>query len=360
MTVVRLPAVLVLLGIIQAGALPAGAHAAQESRPAAVDLSGVTQFLHVTAVLEADREPSVAEWDALFATPGYDVLLKREFRRDFFVERFRLAFMPSRAEALREQMKKDTGFGAQFLPHYVRVKAMRRDLERWLAEQQPGALYDAAISKARALLPGNAATERPAVSFVVFAPDSRGYDPVVLDVLFCMDKGSDLVDLVAHEFYHYYRNLLLDWGQDQNTLWIINQIHNEGVADLIDKAAWLDRPASQLGPTERDFVQLVRDSPGVIRKMDELLCRMEGMTTGRGTLGQELRRAVPQSGHPTGLYMATLILETMGRSALIEVSDDPFAFFRLYQEAATKRGGDAPRFSPRALAFLDRLAPRAK
>jgi len=354
------PTVLVLLGTILGGALPATIEAGQAPQPAAADFSGVRKFLDLTTTLEADKEPSPDEWDALFMTPGYDVLLKREFRRDFFVERFRLAFMPSRADALTEQMKKDTGFAAQFLPHYLRAKAMRRDIERWLAEQEPEELYDAAIGKARALLPDGAAGSRPAVSFVVFAPDSRGYDPVVLDVLFCLDSGGRLVDVIAHEFYHYYRNRMVDWGQDQNTLWVINQIHTEGVADLIDKAAWVHEAESALAPRAREFVKFFADSPNVIRKMDELLSRMSDMKTGRGALGQELRRAVPQSGHPTGLYMATVILETMGKPALIDVTDDPFAFFRLYQEAATKKGGDTPRFSTKSVAFLDRLAPREK
>jgi len=141
------PTVLVLLGTILGGALPATIEAGQAPQPAAADFSGVRKFLDLTTTLEADKEPSPDEWDALFMTPGYDVLLKREFRRDFFVERFRLAFMPSRADALTEQMKKDTGFAAQFLPHYLRAKAMRRDIERWLAEQEPEELYDAAIGR---------------------------------------------------------------------------------------------------------------------------------------------------------------------------------------------------------------------
>jgi hypothetical protein len=330
--------------------------AVAQNPPAAADFSGVERFLALTAILEKDLEPSPEQWDALFATPGYAVLLKREFQRDFFVERFRLAFMPSRAEALREQMKKDTGFRAQFLPHYLRVKAERGRIERWLAEQRPADLCAEAMEKTRALLPAGAVVGRPAVSFLVFAPDARGYDPVVLDVLDCMDKGSRLADLVGHEFHHYYRNRLVDLSQDQAALWIINQIHGEGVADLIDKAGLIRKPEADLAPDEMEYVGLYRESPAVLRTMDGLLARMNGMTTGRGELGSELRRAVPKVGHPTGLYMATLIMEELGRDALVGAADDPFAFFRLYQEAAVKRGGDSVLFSAEALAFLERLA----
>ncbi len=346
-----------LFAILLGSILSAQAEPIQNPRPPAADFSGLEKFLELTSVLEKDQEPAPEQWNALFATPGYAVLLQEEFKKDFFTERFRLAFMPSRADALKEQMQKETGFRAQYLPHYLRVKTMRAEIERWAAEQRPAELYAEALEKARSLLPEGAISGWPAVSFVIFAPDARGYDPVVLDALYCMDKGGRLVDLVGHEFHHYYRNRLVDLNQDQSTLWIINQIHAEGIADVIDKAEWTRRPEADLAPNERDFVKLYRESPSVLRKMDDILTRMSEMKTGRGELGFELRRAVPQVGHPTGLYMATLILEELGKPALVGAADDPFAFFKLYQKAATKRGGDSPRFSDKALAFLDSLAP---
>jgi hypothetical protein len=347
----------VLLVILLGSILSVQAALIPNPRPPAADLSGLKKFLELTSILEKDEEPMPEQWDALFATPGYAILLQEEFKKDFFAERFRLAFMPSRAEALGEQMKKDTGFRAQFLPHYLRVKKMRGAIERWAAEQRPDELYAEALEKACSFLPDGAVAGWPAVSFVIFAPDARGYDPIVLDALYCMDQGGRLVDLVGHEFHHYYRNRLVDLNQDQSTLWIINQIHAEGIADLIDKAEWTRRPDADLAPKERDFVKLYRESPSILHKMDDILTRMSEMKTGRGELGIELRRAVPQVGHPTGLYMAMLILEELGKPALVGAADDPFAFFKLYQEAAVKRGGDTPRFSDKALAFLDRLAP---
>jgi hypothetical protein len=54
--------------------------------------------------------------------------------------------------------------------------------------------------------------------------------------------------------------------------------------------------------------------------------------------------------------MALTILEELGRPAIVKVALDPFGFFRLYQEAAAKRGGDTPGFSDAAMKFLERLA----
>jgi Putative zinc dependent peptidase (DUF5700) len=345
-----------LLAILLASAFFVRGEPAQNSRPAA-DFSGLDKFLELTALLEKDQEPAREQWDALFATPGYAVLIQREFYQvEYFAERFRLAFMPSRADALKEQMKKDTGLRAKILPHYLRVKALRGTIERWRAEQRPAELYVEAAKMAGSFLPKGAVSGLPNVSFVIFAPDSRGYDPVVLDALYCMDQGTALANLVGHEFHHYYRNSLVELGQDQGTLWVINQIHAEGIADLIDKAGWIQKAETDLTPEEKSYVKFFKETPAVLRTMDDLFSQMSGMKTGRGALGNDLRKAVPQSGHPTGLYMATLILEELGKEAVVGVSVDPFAFFRLYQKAAMKRGGETPCFSEKALAFLDRLA----
>jgi hypothetical protein len=343
--------------VLLAGALWVQGEAFQHAPPPAADFSGLQKFLEVMTILSTDKEPTSEQWDSLFGTPGYAVLLQREFQRDFFAARFRLAFMPSRAEALKDELKKETGARVRYLAHFLRAKGMRPEIERWMAEARPAELYQEAVEKARALLPEGAIYGWPAVSFVIFAPDSRGYDPVVLDALFCMDLGGRLADMVGHEFHHYYRNRFVDLTQDQATLWVIGQIHGEGIADLIDKAGWTRKNEETLTPREKDFMKLYRESPSFIRTMDDLLARMSEMRTGRGELGFELRRILPQSGHPTGLYMALLILEELGRPAIVKVAYDPFGFFRLFQEAAVKRGGETPRFSEAAMRFLDTLAP---
>jgi hypothetical protein len=96
--------------------------------------------------------------------------------------------MPSKKAELDARMKKETGFAAQFLPHYVRAKAMRGEIEHRVAQFRTAAFADEAIARARAFLPASVTAEQPSVAFVVFAPDSRGYDPVVLDILWVIQQ----------------------------------------------------------------------------------------------------------------------------------------------------------------------------
>jgi hypothetical protein len=328
-------------------------------RPRAViDLSGVDTFLELTALLEQDKEPTPEQWDRLLSTPGYAVLIKREFGRDFFIDRFKLAFMPSKKSNLEAQMKKDTGFWAQFLPHYLHAKEMRKDIERRAAETRTLEFAEEAINRAKAFLPELHTNERPSIAFVVFAPDSRGYDPVVIDILYANDR-EDFLNIVAHEFHHWYRaRLAADLTRDQDVLWVLQQVQLEGIADLINVPAWMKRPAETLSASDRQYIEFYGKSPEIIRAMNDLFVRMQDNPADRRDLGWTLRTVVPRSGHPTGYYMAETIVGTLGKGALIRTVSNPFAFFRVYNDAAGKKGNGTPLFSKKAMDFLRSLEKR--
>lgn len=296
---------------------------APQDRPRAssVDFSGVELFLELTAVLERDEEPSVEEWDALFATPGYAVLIEREFRRDFFIENFRLAFMPSQREALVSKLAEDQGFMGQFLPHYVRARESREIILEELEDLNELSFVDKAIEKAAALLPGVDPGDYPPISFVVFGPDARGYSPVVIDVLHLRDRGEFLTSFVAHEFHHYYRDRFLKLSQDRDILWVINQVQAEGIADQINVGEWFHDPALFEEHSTRGrnpgYLEWYDRSPEIIRRMDSLFSQMLRHPEDRGRLGSDLRAAVPLSGHPTAVH---IVIHGQGNR---EVEGDP-------------------------------------
>jgi hypothetical protein len=345
--------------------LPARATGQELPNPSiasSVDFSGVERFLELTAILERDEEPAPEAWDALFATPGYAVLLEREFGRGFFEENFRLAFMPSRQEELARRLEEREGFWAQFLPHYVRARFARDTIRRELGSLRELTFVAGAVEKAAALLPSVEPGDYPPISFVIFGPDARGYSPVVIDVLYLRDRGEYVTSFVAHEFHHYYRNRLLQLTQDREILWVINQVQAEGIADQINVGEWFHDPVlfeeQAARPRNRAYLEWYERSPEVIRKMDGLFSKMFRHPEARGELGAELQAAVPQSGHPTGFFMANVILEELGSVALKDHIGNPFRFFLLYNEAAGRRGGDTPIFSDEAVALVRELEGR--
>lgn len=335
----------------------------EDSLTANVDFSGVEMFLELTALLEKDIEPTQEQWNDLFSTPGYAVLIRREFRTpNFFIERFKLAFMPSLKKELEAKLQEESGFSAQFLPHYVRAKKERRLIEESVEELKNLSFVQVAVEEARKFLPEFELKSYPPVSFVIFGPDARGYVPVVLDIFYTIENKKFLKTFIAHEFHHYYRDLFYDSGQDQQILWVINQIQGEGIADQINVGEWfhdknLYAEYSQKG-RNKSYLDWYEKSPEIISEMDRLFSAMYDFPEQKGKLGAELQEIIPQSGHPTGFFMANLILEQLGKKVLIEDVKNPFAFFRHYKDAADKKRGDTPSFSEKSLQFILSLEKR--
>jgi len=178
----------------------------------------------------------------------------------------------------------------------------------------------------------------PPVSFVIFEFDARGYTPVIIDLLAAKNMFDVLIPLLAHEFHHYYRNQMLVRNNISRELkplfWVVDQVHCEGVADLIDK-----RPEIVKGnPQMNAYCQMVKEAPNYLSFFDESLQKMEKDPEKIQKKGQELRENLPQSGHPVGYYMSSLILNQLGRDRIISEVNDPLQFFKTYLEAEKKAG----------------------
>ncbi len=329
------------------------------------DFSGTRQFLKILAFLEVDLEPISAEWDLLFETPGYRTLLHEEFKRDFFIKNFRLAFMPSKAWELGEALKSTERTKIGYIEHYLRVKSMKDKILAQLRKLEETPLAEAVAAKASSFLPPAKCADLPGVSFLIFGNDARGYSRVVVDIVFSIEAESVLPLLLAHEFHHFYRNKILAFdprlvgAEDKSIVWLMNQIQAEGIADQIDKPFWFYRENAV--PSYQAFAlkyrEFVERSPKTIRAMDQLFCRMWESPRNKRGMGSKFLKIVPMSGHPTGFWMANTIQEELGREALIREVGNPFAFFRLYNQAAIKKRG-VPSFSEEAMSLISSLAKR--
>jgi len=213
-----------------------------------------------------------------------------------------------------------------------------------------------AVEEAQKFLPDFEIKEYPPISFVIIGPDARGYSPVVVDVLQSIDKRDSLVIFIAHEFHHYYRNKFFDYTQDQDLLWVIDQIQAEGIADQINVGKWFHDKAlyPQYASNKRNqrYLDWYAKNPEIIREMDALFAAMYDHPERRRELGRKLRDLVPLSGHPTGFYMSNLIIDQLGKDALVKDIGNPFAFFRLYNRAAGKKGDEATTFSEKTIRFI--------
>ena len=333
-----------------------------------LDFSGVDQFLKIAASLEKDKDPDTADWEVLFDTPGYAALTQSEFNREFFRENFSLVFMPSLQEELEQRLdeEKERPAHFRFLHHYLDAKQRREAMAEYAdsLRANAGTLLEESAQKAKQYLPPIQADDYIPVSFVVFASDARGYTPVVIDILFAMDMGESLHYLIAHELHHFYRNKILVFDRDlireadADIMWVLDQIHAEGLADQTDKRILIsDKEGPMHGLADR-WEEMVANAPEYVKHMNEYLAAVAAGTEEKQEAGARLRETLPMSGHPVGFFMTNLIIRELGRESVIKHAGDPFAFFHLYNEAAGRTAGEVPALSPEAMAVIDELEGR--
>lgn len=324
------------------------------------DFSGYRQFLNIKETLEQDHEPTTTQWEELFNTPGYKILTKSEFKKEFFVENFMIAYKPSNSEKLNHLLQ-TSGKQSRFLKHALYVKKNLNKISKHLHDLHTSSRLKIETEKLLSEhLPSNIIknAQNPTVAFVIFANDARGYTPVVVDIAFSMGYKNYLPYLLAHEFHHFYRNqyatlqLPNEDAADYNLLWVMNQIHLEGMADQIDKEAILLSESALMKDSKRakQFQQQLKNAPQLMRQMDSLLIEINNAGNRYGILSEEVRTLLPQSGHILGFYMANQIRKQFGKGKLMEEIGNPFHFFRLYQKAAKR-----VKFSSQSMQLLEKL-----
>lgn len=333
-----------------------------------IDLTAVDRFWAVYDALRSDAEPTTAEWDALFATPAWRTL--GPWRQGRARERYALAFRPSRDSA-RVAVRAKRDYESQVLRHLESVieheAALRQLATTWTAAPTRLGLA-ASAQRARQLLPAEAPSPgKPlGVAFAIFEPDGYADGMVVIDLRHALSLDARLPDVTAHEMHHVLQARLIrpfrrpaNGSADQWLLESLFQLQREGVADLLDKGT-----VSRTGEVPADALHLAGFGADVARSVEVLASlsqHLESLPSASPGESVAIARAIrwevlPNSGHPTGYFMARTILESRGREALTGALRNPFDFVRTYQAAAAAAGG--PVLSASAIVVLEALEAR--
>jgi len=355
-------------------------------------MEGVDSFWRVVDVLEQDEQPTNAEWDTLFAAPGYAYYFTEEnHSRAEFKELMHLVFMPSEAGALSDSLASG---GRQLRPDlrplhaFLAAKNHRDDLEAFqetLAEQR---IVPTAAERAAELLPEGALRDASgawnllSIRASIYSLDGRGPGGfVVVDLLLMYLMGEQGTTLfVSHEFHHAGRVSTIDPQAHRDdprygVLWALDRVQSEGIADLIDKPYFINELQEPLPDSAVDglawsqavlsvFVQRqmadAEATPSTLQRVDSLLVQAaqadaDGREDDLKQHADAIRRSIPNNGHPNGFFMASLIKDTLGTERMAATANDPFTFVRLYNEAARQSDGEAAPLSDEAMEYLARL-----
>ena len=339
----------------------------------AADFSGVHAFWRLVDILQMQGEPTANAWDDLFATPGYAALEAREGRRASIQLAMQAAFAPSNRR-LRDSLLAANGWTARVIRHLETLPPRRAVLDTFADRMRHDDVVSRAAARAQTLLPAGTVARygKPAVAFVFFLPDGRGYPGVIVADLANVMSKADPEQFFAHEATHFYWAQLSRArraGGDTATTRgarslesLLMKIAEEAAGDQFDKSAAADAGDAMLARISPDtafrrylaeYRDEVRRAPDELRRLDAMLARIASDTSRMQTLADSTSRALPLEGRPVGMYMARAIRAQLGDSAFAAIAGDAVGFFRAYQQAATRAGCGCIPFSPTALRGID-------
>ena len=326
-----------------------------------LDLSSFEEFLKTVEILKKGKNPEKEQWKVLFSTPGYEALVKEEYRKDFFIKSFNLVFKPSLQEKLKELLGSNIG---RLLRHYLRVRdnldeivtSVKNIKEKWLD------ISEQAILKAKTILPERLTNHSIDVSIAIFDLDARGYETIVIDPIFAL-REEDFIRLLAHELFHVHHNNVLAYQRktvDENyksLMWLLHQIQSEGIADLIDKDYFIFSNEETLFPKQyvERFKVGVNNASTTIKNINRILENKLEDKINFKLLGEKLKAEVPLSGHPLGYFMAKTIIEAGAKDRMIEELSTPFQFFTQFNEIVKQKKLETTIYSDQFISMLNEL-----
>lgn len=337
--------------------VPAGPALAQP-----IDTSGLDLFWQVADRLSSGERLVEADWDALFAHPGYAVTEAAGQRRSVISHCMAAVFSPDGdlEAALRRLPEGDgrTGLYERVCTHLQEVRLRRSELDGHFAAFDAGALVGEGHSRASRYLPseGPEVVPLPAVYVILFEEQGFGRpDAIVVDGLAVMTRSDDQnAEFLGHELHHSYRSTLRDPlpdGTGRALLGALERIVSEGVASMIDKASYVRRGDTPSG-FPPDFLDLVAEAPARLARIDSALAATEPTADGFATAARVVTGNSPWGGHLNGVYMAIAIEDAFGSAEVVSAQRDPLSFFTAYQRAVETLTDGRFRFSDRSIRLI--------
>jgi hypothetical protein len=207
------------------------------------------------------------------------------------------------------------------------------------------ALMTSGDSLAREYLPNSIKDALPDlydVHFIMSDPDAKVMDDaIVFDLNMALEKGEDgLIKIIAHEYHHNYRKLTAK-SYVHPLMIQLNKVHQEGVADLIDKD---EPPIVELGLYPMAIIDAYNTdyahTPKNLEYLDTLTNRYLRQEIDSTTYFDQINNYFKFGGHTTGYCMSSKIRKELNIDVLIESYNNPVEFFRIYNHVAEGSSDD--------------------
>jgi hypothetical protein len=334
-----------------------------------VNTDAMVAFWRVVDRLKVDRTLDDSLWRSYYDLPGNrDYMEKNRYGGQVPEHRRYLEFVfrPSLSDSLRALEADTTKPGDDILDNLLYIKANEAQLRSYTEQVVSPGYLQQCIRLARQYLPENQVKPIPgnltiyvmAMTFDAAVQDSSMYFGIAR--VYEYDKYRKGA-LAGHELHHQIRK---DRGlvrrvssADSAVFSAVDEINNEGCADLIDKMALLENPG-KIFRGASTVHRLMDGADRTILQLDSCFGLNALGTASYVTDGQFQRILNYSSGHRPGLYMVDVIRRNGLEKRLIAHCDNPFAFFYLYNKAAAQDPAKPPVFSAGTLGYLRELERR--
>jgi hypothetical protein len=316
------------------------------------------QFWSLTDQLRSGIKPSTQAWDSLRRADGYRRKSISDKAWRTFIDQVTLVYSPGN-EAVTENKQK-TDLALQWIARYAREESK---LKQYVTQLQGNPAMDSATAYVRQWLPTpwKHRLPQPRVDLVLYDYDGSASDyGITMDLLAFYDTeqikpGSYLGHELLHYALAYYRVKARRFKyvppKHQAVFNALNGISEEGIADLIDKPFLLFNNAS--GWLLQDTVMTIytNQSKAFVHRLNEGLEKLaDGAREPYSTSVYWKSATMPD--HIPGLYMGRLIQQGGLTNKLVEQVDNPFAFYRLYNQAVRHGSTHDPVLSKKAISFI--------
>ena len=330
--------------------------------------NAVTKFWEIVDQLKKDKPLTDSLWNAYYNLYGNKTYMANNRSPEQAAEHrkyLEMVFRPSKADSLNTLQKSSTKTDDDILKNLLYIRANEKNLRSYTGQIISPEYLAACTALAKKYLPPKVNQFPKDLTIYINAMtfDAAVQSPDMyfgLSIIYEFDrfqKGA----IAAHEFHHQLRvNKHLTRKvsyADSTSLSIVNQVNNEGIADLIDKTIAVNN-SKTLYDADGLLHWLFDDAEKVIGKLDSGF--LVNARNGPDRLSYRDFRKVTlySSGHIPGFYMAGIIVRNGGKQQLVLTSDNPFHIFYLYNMAAKKDKKHPRLFSNASIAYLRRLEKR--
>ena len=337
----------------------------QTTQTSKVNTSAAEAYFKVADAIKSGDGEETTAWQVLFGTPVYQMMIVgRAIDTIALKAEMRHVFAPSTSFSQAELSSKEL--------YHKSYKDNRSQLENYITVLHRPGIIDSAKVLLYPFLPVRLQSDSlfPALFYLNYgAPEATGYAGIVINDLFHSFRIDNYKFglLTAHEAFHSIVSVAFQHAlkkninynaADFNLLYFLQNVSEEGVADMIDKSL-----LSKKGSPVYDEVKQLTSNDEIlsiqyIKSIDSLL---KLSLTSEHVLQQyngfsDLANSFGKNGgHIPGRFMGTVMQKEKLLPKHIIAIEDPISFILTYNEAAKKNGGKYPVFSKESIEYLQKL-----